>query len=211
MQLYMKPLNILVFIFTTFFSCGQTVTSDKQQTSGKPLSREALTIYQSMTGEICNCTSGTMKNNKPSTTFDSCYKIVLNKYTDTLKALGYDPASSIGQNKLSNEICRDLYQLMQKEWADKDANKLLFKGTIASQKELSNGEIEIVMVNSTTKEKRTFKSKSFLSNPLETNKNTLSYEMTVEYEVRQNPKTKRDEYFIKEGGKTMTIEARKVK
>jgi hypothetical protein len=210
----MKTINVIVILFVSLSSCGQTVTSDRQQTSDKVTSKEALVIYQSMTSAICNCTLRTMKNNKPSTTFDSCHNVVLAEYTDTLKALGYDPASSIGQNKLSNEIrfyqCRDLYSLMQKEWADEDAKKLLFKGTIVSQKQLANGDIEIIMADAKTKEKKIFKSKSFLTDPTQTNKNTLEYEMTIEYEIKQNLKTKHAEYFIKENGTNMTIELQKI-
>lgn len=145
---------------------------------------------------------------------DSCYKVTVDKYTDTLKALGYDPSSSVGQNKLLNEIkftrCWDLYKLMQKERDDEDAKKLLFKGTIVSQKKLPNGEIEIVMADAKTKKQKTFKSMSFLSDPSQTNKKLLEYEMTVEYEVRNNSKTKQNEYYIKEGGKNMTFAIEKV-
>jgi len=210
----MKTLNIVVLLFVTLSSCGQTVSTDKQPTTNKPTSQEALAVYQAMTVEICNCTYSTMKNNKPSTSLDSCYKVVLKKYTDTLRVLGYDPASSVGENKLSNEIrlylCRDMYSLLQKEWADEDDKKLFFKGTIVSQKKLADGEIEIVMADAKTKEKRTFKSVSFLSDPSQTNKKLLEYEMTIEYEVRHNSKTKRDENYIKEGGKSMTIGVEKV-
>ena len=213
-QLKMKPLNIIVFLLVTFSSCGQTEKSDKEHNSTQFTKREALPIYQNMTSEICNCTWTTMRSDKPSTTFDSCYKAIVAKFTDTLKALGYDPSSSLGNLKLGNEIrlyrCKDLYSLMQKEWADEDAKKLLFKGTIVSQKQLLNGEIEIVMADSKTNEKRTFKSKSFLSDPTKSNKNTLEYEMTVEYEIRQNLKTNHAEYYIKENGKNMTIEVQKV-
>jgi hypothetical protein len=214
MQLNMKTLNIVVLLFVTLSSCGQTVSNDKQQTANKPTSQEALAVYQKMTGEICNCTSSTMKHNKPSTSLDSCYKVVLDKYTDSLKVLGYDPTSSVGQNKLSNEIrlylCRDMYSLLQKEWADEDAKKLLFKGTIVSQKQLPGGEIEIVMADAKTKERKTFKSTSFLSDPAQTNKKLLEYEMTIEYEIRHNSKTKQDEFYIKEDGKNMTIGVEKV-
>lgn len=112
-----------------------------------------------------------------------------------------------------NEIrlyqCRELYSLIQKEWEDQDAKKLLFAGTIVSQKQLLDGEIEIVMADVKSKEKKTFKNKSFLSDP-KTNKNTLRYEMTIEYEIRQDPKTKKEEYYIKEDGKNMTIGVDKV-
>lgn len=214
MQLNMKTLNIVVFLFLTLSSCGQTVSTDKPQTANKLTSQEGLAIYQAMTSEICNCISNTMRNNKPSTTMDSCYKVTVDKYTDTLKALGYDPSSSVGQNKLLNEIkftrCWDLYKLMQKERDDEDAKKLLFKGTIVSQKKLPNGEIEIVMADAKTKKQKTFKSMSFLSDPSQTNKKLLEYEMTVEYEVRNNSKTKQNEYYIKEGGKNMTFAIEKV-
>jgi hypothetical protein len=210
----MKPLNIVVLIFVTLSSCGQTVSNDKQHTTYKPTNQDALGVYQEMTSEICNCTSSTMKNNKPSTSLDSCYKVVLDKYTDTLKALGYDPASSVGQNKLSNEIrlylCRDMYSLLQKEWADEDAKKLLFKGILVSQKRLPDGEVEIVMADAKTKEQKTFKSTFLLSDTSQTNKKLLEYEMTIEYEIRHNSKTKTDEYYIKEGGKNMTIGIQKV-
>lgn len=210
----MKPLNIIVFLCVTLSSCGQTVSTDKQQTVSKPTSQEALAVYEIMTSEICNCTSTTMKNNKPSTTLDSCYKVVVGKYTDTLKTMDYDPASPIGQNKLLNEIrfyqCRDLYALILKELSDEDAKKMLITGTIVSQTQLPDGEVEIIMTDIKTKEKKIFKSKSFLSDPLQADKNTLSYEMTIEYEIRQNPKTKKEEYYIKEGGKNMTIGVKKV-
>jgi hypothetical protein len=213
MQLDMKTLNIVV-LFVTLSSCGQTVSNDKQKAADKPTSQEALAVYQKMTGEICNCTSSTMRNNKPSTSLNSCYKVVLDKYTDTLKALGYDPTSSAGQNKLSNEIrlylCRDMYSLLQKEWADEEAKKLLFKGTIISQKQLPGGEIEIVMTDSKTKKRKTFKNTSFLSDPAQTNKKLLEYEMTIEYEKRRNSKTKQDEYYIKEDGMNRTIGVEKV-
>src|SRR6266480_28485 len=62
MQLFMKPLNIIVFFLVTLSSCGQTVSTDKRQNPTKSTSKEALSIYQNMTSEICNCTTGTMKN-----------------------------------------------------------------------------------------------------------------------------------------------------
>jgi hypothetical protein len=214
MQLNMKTLKIVVLLFVTLSSCGQTVSTDKQQAANKPTSQEALAVYQTMRDEICNCTVTTMKNNRPSTSLDSCYKVVLDKYTDTLKASGYDPASAQGKNKLSNEIrfylCRHMYSLLQKELADEDAEKLLFKGTIVSQKQLQNGEVEIVMADVKSKEQKTFKSISFLNNPAQTNKKLLEYEMTVEYEVRRNTKTEQNEYYIKEGGKNTIIEVERV-
>ncbi|RYE54741.1 MAG: hypothetical protein EOP48_11650 [Sphingobacteriales bacterium] len=210
----MKTLIIVVFFFVTLSSCGQTVTNDKPQTSGKPSSQDVSAVYHGITSEICNCISNTMRNNKPSTTSDSCFRATVNKYMDTLKVLGYDPASPTGQDKLLNETrpsqCPDLYSLMQKEWAGSGEKKLLFKGAIVSQKQLPDGEIEIVMADIKTKAKKTFKSKAFLGDPMETNKNTLNYEMTVEYEARKNPKTKQNEYYIKESGQVMSVGTSKV-
>ena len=88
---------------------------------------------------------------------------------------------------------------MQKEWADEEAKKLLFKGEFVSQKKLTAGEYEIVLRSSTTKEQQVFKSK----NPFDENsiKNYLpGYELTVEYEVVRNPKTKKDELYFKGNG-----------
>jgi hypothetical protein len=210
MQLNMKTLNIVVLLFVTLSSCGQTVSTDKQQAANKPTSQEALAVYQQMTSQICNCTSETMKNNKPSTSLDSCYKVVLDKFTDTLKTLGYDPASSEGQNKLLNEIrlyqCRDLYSLMQKEWSDEEAKKLLFKGEFVSQKKLASGEYEITFKDSKTKEHKVFKER----NPFDESsvKNYLpGYELTIEYEVVKNSKTKKDEFYIKESGTVSSVGA----
>lgn len=207
----MKTLNIVVLLFVTLSSCGQTVSTDKQQpSSNKPTSQEALAVYQLMTTKICDCTSKTMKNNKPSTSLDSCYKVVLDKFTDTLRTLGYDPASSEGQNKLLNEIrlyqCRDLYSLMQKEWSDEEAKKLLFKGEFVSQKKLATGEYEITLKDSKTKQQKVFKAK----NPFDENsvKNYLpGYELTIEYEIVKNSKTKKDELYIKENGTVSSVGA----
>jgi len=187
----------------TLTSCGQTVKSDNQQSPYKLTSKEALVVYQTMTSEICNCTSVTMKNNKPSTTLDSCYKIVLAKFTDTLKTLGYDLSTSAGQLRLSNEIrlyqCEDLYSLMQKEWSDEEAKKLLFKGEFVSQKKLATGDYEIILKDSKTKEKKVFKAK----NPFDENsvKQYLpGYELKIEYEIVRNSKTRKEELYIKENG-----------
>lgn len=196
----MKILILVAFLFSALPSFAQIVATDNRLEVTKPTSQEALVIYQTMTREICNCTSATIKNSKPSTAFDTCYKIVLEKYTDTLKVLGYDPGSEVGQNKLLNEIrlylCRDTYSLLLKEWAEEDAKKLLFKGIIVSQKQLPNGEVEVVMANKTTKERRTFKSTTFLNDPAQSNKKLIEYEMTVEYEVRSNTETSQNEYYI---------------
>jgi hypothetical protein len=210
MQLNMKTLNIIVLLLVTLSSCGQTVSTDKPQTANKPTSQEALAVYQTMTSEICNCTSTTMKNSKPSTTLDSCYKVILDQYTDTLKAFGYDPASSVGQNKLLNEIrlyqCRDLYSLMQKEWSDEEAKKLLFKGEFVSQKKLATGEYEITLKDSKRKEQKVFRAKSPFDES-SVKKYLPGYELTIEYEVVKNSKTNKDEFYIKESGTVSSVGA----
>lgn len=211
MQLYMKPLNIIVFLFVTLSSCGQTVSTEKQQPSAnKPTSQEALAVYQIMTSEICKCTSSTMKENKPSTTLDSCYKFVLTKYSDTLKSLGYDPASQVGKNKLLNEIrlekCRELFSLLQKEWSDEEAKKLLFKGEFVSQRKLETGEYEITLKDSKTKEQKIFKAKRpFDENSVK--KYLPGYELTIEYEIVKNAKTDKEELYIKHGGTVSSVGA----
>ena len=148
---------------------------------------------------------------------DSCYKAIVIKYTDSLKQLGFDPATQLGELKLSNEVisklfrnCPDLSKLIQKEYEDENAKKLLFKGTIVSQKQLSSGEIEIIMLETKTNAKRTFKSKSFLTDPTKTDSHTLSYELTVEYEIRKNSKTNQDEYFVKENAAVIGTSIQKV-
>jgi len=209
----MKSVNICIFLVVLLSSCGQTASSHKQQGSKKPTNKDAPTVYQRMTGEICDCISGSMRNYKPSTTSDSCSKVVVDKYTDRLKTLGYDPATQTGQNKLMNEIrftqCPDLYTLMQKEWEDEDAGKLLFKGRLVSQTKIPSGLYEVIMKNSTTSETKIF----FAKTPLDDThikKYEPGYELTVEYEIIRNTKAKKDEFFLKEGGKVMSVGAVKV-
>lgn len=67
------------------------------------------------------------------------------------------------------------------------------------------------MVNSISQEEVTFKSNSFLDDPMEKEKDVLRYEMTIEYEIRFNPKTRRDEYYIKSGGINTSIIVRRAK
>ncbi len=158
-----------------------------------------------------------MKNNKPSTSIDSCYKAIILKYNDSLKQLGFDPVTQIGQNKLENEVigklyrnCPDLSKLMQKEYVDDNAKKLLFTGSIVSQNQLPSGEFEIVLLDQKTKTKQTFRSKNPLHNPSSSDKNILSYETTVEYEIRHNSKTNQDEYYIKEGASSSGVSVQRV-
>lgn len=179
------------------------VPRSEGKTSTKATLKEALVIYQNMTNEICNCTSSSMRNKKPSTTLDSCYNVVIAKYADTLRTIGYDTASSFGKKMLVNEIkfinCGYVFSLMQKEWSDEEAKKQLFKGEFLWQKKLSNDEYEIVCRDNQTKEQKIFKSKK----PFNENivKDYLpGYELTIEYEIVKNPKTNKVETFIKENG-----------
>jgi hypothetical protein len=198
----------------TLSSCGQMVSTDRHQTAEKLKVQEASAVYQKMTGEICDCTLSTMKNNKPSTSLDSCYAVVLDKYTDTLKDLGYDPVSSEGLIKLLKEVkvyqCQDLYSLMQKEWSDKEANKLLFKGEFISQKKLATGEYEVTFKESKTKEQKVFKAKyPFDVGPAKNFR--PGYEITIEYEIVKNSITQKDEFYIKENAPVIDVEAVPVK
>jgi hypothetical protein len=217
MQLYMKPLTFSTIILLALSACGQTPKSDKASIKANSVSKDTVTIYRNISLETCNCTFSTMKNNKPSSTMDSCYKAVLAKYNDSLKVLGFDPATQAGDLKLSNEVigklylnCPDLSKLIQKEYENENAKKLLFKGTIASQRQLPSGEVEIILIESKTKKAQTFKSNSFLNDPSKTDKNTLSYELTVEYEIRNNPTTKKDEFYIKQNAAVIGTSVQKV-
>lgn len=217
MQLYMKPLTLSTIILLTLSACAQPSIKDKTTNETSSVSTDTTTIYRNISLETCNCTFSTMKNNKPSTSMDSCYKAALLKYNDSLKQLGFDPATQVGQLKLSNEVigklyrnCPDLSTLLQKEYADENAKKLLFKGSIVSQNQLPSGEFEIVLLDNKTKTKQTFKSKNPLYDPTSNDKNILSYETTVEYEIRHNSKTNKDEYYIKDGATSSGVSIQKV-
>jgi hypothetical protein len=127
-----------------------------------------------------------------------------------LNYIGFDPGSPKGKNMLTNEIrinlCSDLYSLMQMEWSERQAKKEIFKGEFISQKKIETGKYAITLKDSKTNELKGFIAK----NPLDegTIKKYLSgYEVTVEYEIVKNDKSKKDEYYIKEGGSITTIGA----
>lgn len=159
-----ETLNILVLLFVTLSSCGQGGSTDKQQMAVESPSLEAKIVFQKMRVEFCNCTTNTMRDNKPSTTFDSCYKTILDYYTDTLKTFGYDTASTRGKNQINNglniHLCRDLMALLKQEYPDEKENKLLFKGEFVSQKKSATGEYEITFRDSKTKGKKYSKRKT---------------------------------------------------
>ncbi len=215
MQLYMKPLTFSTIILLTLSACGQN-PNNKGVNQTSSVSRDTTTIYRNISLETCNCTFSTMKNNKPSTSMDSCYQAILLKYNDSLRDLGFDPATQVGQNKLSNEVigklyrnCPDLSKLMQKEYADENAKKLLFKGELVSQTKLPSGLYEITLKNVKSKETKIF----YAKNPLdetEIKKYEPGYELTLEYEIVKNKTTQKDEYFLKEYGKVSSVGAVKV-
>lgn len=212
MQLNMKHFTFSTLILLTLSACGQTSNSG----DGSNQTTDTVTIYKNISLETCNCTSLTMKDNKPSTSIDSCYKIVLSKYNDSLKQLGFDPSTQVGQLKLSNEVigkldvnCPDIFKLLQKENEDEEAKKLLFKGSFVSQKKLSTGEYAVVMKDGKTKELKTFIS-TFPFNENSVKDYLPGYELTIEYEIRRNKKTNKDEYYFKEGGTTSGVGAVKV-
>ncbi|GAB2843367.1 hypothetical protein GCM10027043_52950 [Ferruginibacter profundus] len=147
---------------------------------------------------------------------DSCYQSVLLKYKDSLKQLGFDPATQVGQLKLINEVlnklylnCPDLSKLMQKEYEDETAKKLLFKGELVSQTKLPSGLYEIAMKNVKTKETKMFYAKGPLYET-QIKKYEPGYELTVEYEIVKNRATQKDEYFLKEYGTVSSVGAVKV-
>jgi hypothetical protein len=190
----MKPSIFTSLILLGIAACGQK-SNNNAASQTNSATKDTVTIYRNLSLEVCECTNLTMRNSRPSTTIDSCYKIILAKYTDSLKSLGFDPATSKGDIKLSNEFigklyrnCPDLSRLMREEYETENAKKLLFTGTIVSQKQLTNGEVEIVLINEETKKTQTFKSKSFLTDPSKTDRNNLNYQLTVEYEVIRNEK-----------------------
>lgn len=212
----MKPLSFSTIILLTISACGQTPKGDKLINPANPVSKDTTAVYRNISLETCNCTFSTMKNNKPSTSMDSCYKAVLLKYNDSLKQIGFDPATQVGQLKLANEVvgklyfnCPGLSELLQEEYKDENSNKLLFKGELVSQKRLSSGLYEIVLKNTRTNETKKFYAKNPL-NETEIKKYEPGYELTVEYEVVRNKTTNKDEYHLKELGKASSVGAVKV-
>jgi|SRR5688572_9708615 len=216
MQLSMKSLKFSMLIFLTLSACGQTPNGDKVSSPTNTALKDTTTIFKNISAEFCSCTYARMKNNKPSTSMDSCYRIVLLKYTDSLKGLGFDPTTQVGELKLYNEVigksfsnCEDLYTLIQKEIDDENAKKLLFKGELLSQTKLASGLYEIIMKDSKTSETKKF----FAKNPLDDTqfkKYEPGYELTIEYEVVKNKATNKDEYYLKGSGTVSTVGAIKV-
>ena len=155
-----------------------------------------------------------IKNNRPSVIFDSCYKSVLPTYIKRLKALDLDPATGSGKLQLQDNFTEKLYyscpeanNLLQEESRDDVANSLPFEGKIISQTKLANGENEIVIRDSKTKLERIFKSKTFIVDPKD--KNTLNCVMVVAYNIRKDPNTNQDMYYITENTAVIIRRTRK--
>jgi hypothetical protein len=216
MQQNMKPFTLSIIILLTLSACGQTPNSSKGVSHKSSVSKDTTTIYRNISLETCNCTLSTMKNNKPSTSMDSCYQAVLLKYNDSLKQLGFDPTTQVGQLKLSNEVvgklyrnCPDLSKLIQQEYEDENAKKLLFKGSLVSQTKLQSGLYQIVMKNVKSNETKTF----YAKNPFDETQIKQykpGYELTVEYEIVKNNSTNKQEYHLKEFGTVSSVGAVKV-
>jgi hypothetical protein len=213
----MRTLYIPAFILMMLSACGQSPEREKAAIKTDSAPKESTAIFVKMSSAVCNCTSTSMRNNKPSLTIDSCYQKVIEQYTDSLKLAGVDPATSDGQSKLSHEImgkfnlhCPEISRLFQIETDEANAKKLLFKGSFISQRILATGEYEIIFSDSKTYEQKIFKSKnSFNESSV---KDLLpGYEVTIEYEMKKNTKTNKDEYYIKENGTIMTVGAVPVK
>jgi hypothetical protein len=193
MQLFMKPLTFSTIILLTLSACGQTPNSSKGVSHTSSVSKDTTTIYRNISLETCNCTFSTMKNNKPSTSMDSCYQAVLLKYNDSLKQLGFDPATQVGQLKLSNEVVGKLYRNCP------DLSKLI-------QTKLRSGLYQIVMKNVKSNQTKTF----YAKNPFDETqikKYEPGYELTVEYEIVKNNSTNKEEYHLKEFGTVSSVGA----
>jgi hypothetical protein len=186
----MKPFILFIAIFLTHSAGGQTP-------------KDTTTIFRNLSLAICNCTFSKMKDNKPSSTLDSCHKAMVLKYTDSLKQIGFDPILEVGFWKIYNEVDRKLYlncpeltKLVQEEY---DGDKLKFSGELVSQKKLTSGLYEVIMIEVASKEIKTFLAKTPVDDNL-INKYEPGYVLTLEYEVVKNQQTKKDEYYLKADG-----------
>ena len=207
----MRHLIFSTIILLTFAACGQFTKGNKAEGETSSTSKDTITIYRNISLETCNCIFSTMKNNKPSVSTDSCYKAVLLKYNDSLKQLGFDPTTQLGQTKLSNEVvgklylnCPELFKLMKQEDEAEIKKKLFFKGELISQIELKSGLYKITMRDIKSKVIKVF----FSKNPLDEaqiKKYESGYELTIEYEIIRNKTTNKEEYFLKNLGAVSSV------
>lgn len=212
----MKIVNFLAVLLFAFSSCGQAPKNNKVVINTNSIAYHSPT-YTSITNEVCDCSFKNMKDNRLSTSFDSCYKLVILKYTDSLEKDGIDPNTSAGEFQLSSDIikrlelyCTNFSKLMEKEYEERDASKLLFVGEFVSQQKLSSGRYKIEMRNTKSNETKTFFSKTPLDET-QIKKYEPGYELTVEYEIIRNRTTNKDEYLLKEFGTVSSVGAVKVK
>ncbi|MGQ0739576.1 MAG: hypothetical protein ACT4OJ_10985 [Bacteroidota bacterium] len=186
----MKPFILLTITFLALSVCGQTT-------------KDTAIIFRNLSFEICNCTFSKMKDNKPSATLDSCHKAMVLKYNESLKEVGIDPLTEVGIYKILNEVdrkllinCPELTKLVQKEY---DGGKLKFSGELVSQKKLTSGLYEVIMMEVASKEIKTFLAKTLVDDSL-INKYNPGYVLTLEYEIVKNQQTNKDEYYLKADG-----------
>ena len=178
-------------LFILFLSCGEQPSADTPQSTDTTQIISSKTIYQTITDQICHCTTVSMRNNKPSATLDSCYKEAIDKNKDSLKRLGINLTTLNGYKALLNEIrledCDVLDSLMQEQAKEAKAKRsmLSFTGQLISQTKVEVG-YELILRNDRTKEQKVFISHA----PL--NENSMrnlrpGFEVDVEYMIVRNP------------------------
>lgn len=212
MKLKYFPLFCLVVVF----ACEGSVSTTKGQTLHKGISYDTAAIYRSITKELCNCLSREKDKHKPSVALDTCFKIVTEKFADTLKAIGVDISVSPVENSLMANVkwmaCGNILHLMEEEHAAEEATLLLVKGEFISQRKLATGEYEVILHENKTGKQKVLKSKNRF--PEEIVKDEApGYELTVEYKVVKNNTTGENELYIKdvlEGGRLEVMGAVKV-
>lgn len=203
----MKKFSFSIFIFFALSACGQdsAIAQSKKQL---PLSStDSAIIIRQMSKQLCDCVNSTMKDEKPKKAVDSCLKLMVVHYIDSLNKLGYDSKEQTtlvqvwaNMFTLLKTSCPNILQLLSQESSEEQAHGLFFKGKLISERRLPSGLYEIFM-----KESNSFYStKTFLSRtPIDTtiiNSYVSGCEIRFAYEIRKNPKTHGDEFYIKEGG-----------
>lgn len=203
----MKTISFSIFIFFALSVCRQNSVI-AQSNKGRALSStDSALIIRQMSKQLCNCVNSTMKNEKPKKVVDSCLKLMVFRYIDSLNKLGYDYKEQSGilqvwanMFTLLKTSCPNILPLLSQESEEEQAHELFFKGKLISERRLPSGLYEIFM-----KESNSFYStKTFLSRtPIDTtiiNSYVSGCEIRFAYEIRKNPKSEIDELYIKEGG-----------
>jgi len=215
MQLRTTPVSLFACIALILSACHQAPDTGTIISHAAASLKAESTVYDNMSNAICNCITTTMVDNKPSTVTDSCYKQVTHQYTDSLRAIGLDPASQKNYLRMVNAMSLRLYRLcpavatlFQKETDDK--NKLLFKGSFVSQRKLPDGTYEVTLQDNTTKEQTVFKSK-FPFDEKSVEDYLPGYELTIEYQLIRNKTTGKNECHLKGTTPVSSIGAKAVK